>query len=68
MKPLTAKETEQYLRRYGYMLDHVNGSHYIWINPITGKSVPVPHHGNRPIKQGTLLAIFRGAGIPRPMR
>lgn len=25
-----------------------------------------PHHGNRPIRQGTLHSIFRLAGIPPP--
>ena len=68
MKPLTAKETEDYLRRGGYVLDHIRGSHYIWIHPQTGRSVPVPHHGNHVIPQGTLQSIFNGAGIPKPQR
>ena len=68
MKPLTAKEAEEYLRRGGYVLDHVRGSHYIWIHPQTGMSVPVPHHGNHVIPQGTLQSIFNGAGISKPQR
>ena len=68
MKPLTAKEAEQYLKAHGYMLDHVTGSHYIWINPLTGKAVPIPHHGNRPIPQGTLISIFKAAGIESSQR
>ena len=44
------------------------GSHFGWLNPVTGAAVVVPHHGNRAIPQGTLIAIFKGAGIPRPQR
>ena len=66
MKPLTAREVERILRRNGFELARIHGSHHIWIRD--GRAVPVPHHGNAPIKQGTLLAIFNGAGIPKPTR
>jgi len=68
MKPLTAKEAERYLRRAGYVFLRMRGSHAIWQNPTSGHSVPVPHHGNAPIAQGTLLSIFRACGIDKPQR
>ena len=68
MKPLTPKEVEGYLSRSGYAYHHSTGSHRIWKNAQTGHSVPVPSHGNRPMKQGTLLSIFRACGITPPKR
>ena len=68
MKPLTAQEVAGYLKEYGYVFDHYTGSHGIWINPSTGHSVPVPRHGNRPLRQGTLKAIFNACKIPKPKR
>ena len=49
MKPLTAKEVEKYLKRYGYRLDRIRGSHHVWVNDAVGKSIPIPHHGNEPL-------------------
>lgn len=68
MKPLNFREVERLLRAHGFVLDHSRGSHFIWINPDTGRTVPVPHHGNGPLKQGTLISIFDHAGMPRPQR
>ena len=68
MKPLNFSETERYLRDAGYVFIRMRGSHAIWRNPLTGHSVPVPHHGNGPISQGTLNSIFNACGIPKPQR
>ena len=68
MKPLTAKQVEEYLKRYGYRLDRVCGSHHVWVNDAVGRSIPVPHHGKEPLKQGLLNGIFTAAGIPKPQR
>lgn len=68
MKPLTAREVERYLKAAGYVYDHTDGSHFIWRNDAKGHSVPVPHHGNKPLKQGTLIGIFNACGIEKPRR
>jgi predicted RNA binding protein YcfA (HicA-like mRNA interferase family) len=65
MNPLTAQEVERLLKAHGFHFVKSVGSHFKWENA-DGRSVPVPHHGNRPIKQGTLHSIFRLAGIPAP--
>ena len=65
MKPLTAQEVERILKAHGFRFTSSNGSHFKWTDD-SGRSVPVPHHGNRPIRQGTLHSIFRLAGIPPP--
>ena len=66
MKPLTAQEVERILKAHGFRLASSNGSHFKWTDADGRRSVPVPHHGNRPIRQGTLHSIFRLAGIPPP--
>lgn len=68
MKPLTADETEAYLRQYGFERGHGVGSHQGWFNPETGRTTVVPHHGNKTLPQGLLNAIFNQAGIPKPRR
>ena len=68
MKPLTAAQVEAILRANGFIRSHGKGSHFGWFNPTTLRRTSVPHHGNRPLKQGTLLAIFSQAGIPKPPR
>lgn len=68
MKPLTAREVEAYLKAAGYVYDHTEGSHFIWKNDERRHSVPVPHHGNKPLKQGTLNGIFNACGIEKPKR
>lgn len=68
MKPLTAREVERYLKAAGYVYDHAEGSHFVWKNRATGHAVPVPHHGNKPLKQGTLNGIFGACGIEKTKR
>lgn len=68
MKPLTAKEVEAHLVKAGYTLARIEGSHFIWKNADTGHAIPIPHHGNRPLRQGLLNSIFRACGIEKPQR
>ena len=68
MKPLTAREAEEYLKRGGFRYEKTEGSHFKWVNPVTGRWTVVPHHKNRTLPQGTLKAIFAQAGITAPKR
>jgi predicted RNA binding protein YcfA (HicA-like mRNA interferase family) len=43
----------------------IRGSHHILRHPTIPDALPVPIHGNRPIKRGTLGNILRTAGISR---
>lgn len=62
MKPQTYQVVEAVLKEHGFRLDRSSGSHFVWKNDATGHSVPVPHH-NKPISIGTLLSIYRQAGL-----
>ena len=68
MKPLTARQVEEYLKANGFRPGHGVESHRGWFNPETNRMTVVPFHGNRTLPQGTLNAIFNQAGIPKPPR
>jgi predicted RNA binding protein YcfA (HicA-like mRNA interferase family) len=57
------RDVTQKLRALGFVFDrHAAGSHEIWRNPITGLRTTIPHHATD-LKEGTLRAILRQAGI-----
>ncbi len=41
-----------------YILRH-GKKHDIWINPVNRHKMPVPRHGSKEIKYGTLIEILR---------
>ena len=49
----------------GFVLVRAKGSHQIFRNPITGKTIIVPVHGGKDMKKGTLLRIIKQAGIDK---
>lgn len=51
------------LEENGFVYKRTKGSHQIYYNAITNKTVIVPVHGNRDIKKGTYLGILKQAGI-----
>lgn len=53
------------LEKEGWYVKRVRGSHHILRHPSIPDAIPVPVHGNRPIKRGTLSSIMRAAGISR---
>lgn len=61
MKSQTWKEVEKTLREHGASFDHSRGDHFYWRMP-SGALVTV-HHPKHEIPIGTLLAIYRQAGL-----
>ena len=51
------------LCKNGFIYKRTNGSHNVYYNPLTQKTVIVPMHGNKDLKKGTFLAILKQAGI-----
>lgn len=47
----------------GFVERRVTGSHHIFRHPKTGAIVPVPLHGNRDLKAGTLRSILKMADV-----
>ena len=53
------------LEQKGYSLKRVTGSHHIYFNNETKKTVVVPVHGNKDIPKGTFMNILKQAGIAK---
>jgi len=51
------------LEQHGFVLKRSKGSHRLYYNPLTNKTVIVPVHGGRDMKKGTFLAVLKQAGI-----
>ena len=51
------------LESNGFVLKRSKGSHQIYFNVLTNKTVVVPVHGNKDMPKGTYLAILKQAGL-----
>jgi predicted RNA binding protein YcfA (HicA-like mRNA interferase family) len=61
---VSARQAIAALRRAGFVVERVAGSHYILAHPNDPRrAVTVPFHGSRSIKPGTLRNIIRQAGL-----
>ena len=58
---MTGKELLALLKKNGWALDRINGSHHIVINGVKTLSVPV--HGNRDVPTGLLNKLLKEAGL-----
>jgi predicted RNA binding protein YcfA (HicA-like mRNA interferase family) len=62
---VTGKQLVKLLEGQGWYVKRIRGSHHILRHQGIPDAIPVPIHGNRPIKKGTLGNILRTAGISR---
>jgi predicted RNA binding protein YcfA (HicA-like mRNA interferase family) len=60
---LKPREVIRILERAGYYIDHTSGGHYIMRHPDRPGRIPVPYHGGRDIKRGTLRSIISQSGL-----
>ena len=60
---MKSAEVIELLRRHGWRLARVKGSHHQFVHPGRPGVVTVPHPSKQ-IPIGTLRAIFRQAGLP----
>ncbi len=61
---LTPRKVIKILKKKGFVLDRVKGSHHIYIHPETRRRAIVPLH-RKDLPKGTLLSILQQAGINR---
>lgn len=62
---VSGRQLVKILEGQGWYVKRVRGSHHIMRHPDILDAIPVPVHGNRSIKRGTLGNILRTAGISR---
>ncbi len=51
------------LLQNGFVFKRSKGSHHLYYNSETNKTVIVPVHGNKDLKKGTFYAILKQAGV-----
>ena len=59
---MTGKELIKALKKNGWVLDRIRGSHHIMIKE-NERSIPVSVHGTKDIPIGTVNAILKQAGL-----
>ena len=65
LPPVSGKQVIAALEKDGWYVKRVRGSHHVLRHPDIPDAIPVPVHGNREIKRGTLSSILRAAGLSR---
>ncbi|MBI4722227.1 MAG: type II toxin-antitoxin system HicA family toxin [Candidatus Stahlbacteria bacterium] len=61
---LTPQEIIKVLKKAGFVLDRVKGSHQIYYHSETKRRVVVPFH-KRDLPKGTILEILKQSGIDK---
>lgn len=64
LRSLTPRTVIRILRKRGFVLDMVRGSHHVYYHPETRRRVVVPLH-KRELPKGTLLEILKRAGMTK---
>jgi predicted RNA binding protein YcfA (HicA-like mRNA interferase family) len=62
---LSPKYLIKILEQHGFVFKRSKGSHQLYYNPSSNKTVIVPVHGGKDMKKGTFLAVLRQAGIDK---
>jgi predicted RNA binding protein YcfA (HicA-like mRNA interferase family) len=62
---VTGRQLIKILASQGWYVKRIRGSHHVLRHPTVPDAIPVPVHGNTPLKKGTLANILRSAGISR---
>ena len=56
------KELIKALKRKGFVIDHISGSHYIMYNSDKSLRATIAYH-NKPIKRRTVMSILKSVNI-----
>ncbi len=64
LRELSSRQVTRRLSKLGFRFYRQGkGSHELWVRDEDGRVVPVPRHGGKPIRKGTVRAIIREAGV-----
>jgi predicted RNA binding protein YcfA (HicA-like mRNA interferase family) len=58
---MSGKDCVKLLRKHGWIVDRIHGSHHIMLK--NGIIIPVSVHGNADLAPGTLHSILKKAGL-----
>jgi predicted RNA binding protein YcfA (HicA-like mRNA interferase family) len=62
---LSPKRLIIFLETNGFIFKRAKGSHQLYYNPITNKTVIVPVHNGKDMKKGTFFAVIKQAGLDK---
>ena len=62
---LSPKFLIKLLEKHGFLFKRSKGSHQLYYNSNTNKTITVPVHGGKDMKKGTFLALLKQAGIDK---
>jgi predicted RNA binding protein YcfA (HicA-like mRNA interferase family) len=60
---LSPQHLIQLLEEGGFIFRRSKGSHRVYYNPVTKKTVIVPLHQGKDLKKGTFMDILKKAGV-----
>lgn len=60
---VTARKLMKVLKKDGFKLDHIQGSHHILYHPTKKRTVSVPVHSGHDLGRGITRAILQDADI-----
>ncbi len=63
MKSVSGKELARLMKKRGWELKRIKGSHHVYVRPGNPARISIPVHGNRPLKVGLLKHIMKLAMI-----
>ena len=64
LQELSYREVTRRLQRLGFRFYRQGkGLHVLWVRDRDGCVIPVPHHGGKAIRKGTVRAIIRECGV-----
>lgn len=61
----SAKNLIKILEQKGYYFKRSNGSHHLYYNSASGRTIIVPVHGNKDLSKGIFFSILKQAGIDK---
>jgi len=62
---LSPKYLIKFLEENGFIFKRTKGSHQLYYNPATNKTIIVPVHGGKHMKKGTFLTVIKQAGLDK---
>ena len=62
---VSGKDAVRALKKLGFRLDRVEGSHHMLVKTGLAHAVVVPVHGSRTLPEGTLRSIIRIAHVSK---
>jgi predicted RNA binding protein YcfA (HicA-like mRNA interferase family) len=63
LKQVSGKEFAKAVKKNGWQLARINGSHHIFVKAGCRERIVIPIHANRPLKVGLLKAQMKIAGL-----